>query len=127
MRKNKTISMDPKPYNLYDLKKMSNNDETFIKQTLGIFIENSEDAVKEFRKSLREQNWKKIGEVAHKILPSCRHLEADSVVPKLMEIKSKTLIDMDNEGVAQQVNETITQLNHIISAMKEEIGDSGDL
>jgi HPt (histidine-containing phosphotransfer) domain-containing protein len=127
MRKNKTISMDPKPYNLYDLKKMSNNDETFIKQTLGIFIENSEDAVKEFRKSLREQNWKKIGEVAHKILPSCRHLEADSVVPKLMEIKSKTLIEMDNEGVTQQVNETITQLNHIISAMKEEIGDSGDL
>lgn len=127
MGKNKTISMDPKPYNLYDLKKMSNNDETFIKQTLAIFIENSEDAVEEFRKCLHEQNWKKIGEVAHKILPSCRHLEADSVVPKLMEIKSKTLIDMDNEGMTQQVNETITQLNHIISAMKEEIGDSGNL
>jgi HPt (histidine-containing phosphotransfer) domain-containing protein len=115
--------MNTKPYNLYDLKKMSNNDETFIKQTLGIFIENSEDAIREFRKCLLEQNWRKIGEVAHKILPSCRHLEADSVVPKLMEIKSKTLIEMNNEGVIQQVNEAIIQLNFVIAAIKEEIGE----
>jgi HPt (histidine-containing phosphotransfer) domain-containing protein len=112
-----------KLYNLGELKKMSNNDDTFIRQTLIIFLENSEEAIAGFRKSLHERNWKTAGELAHKILPSCRHLEIDSIVSSLIEIKSKTIIESRNDCMAQKIQETISILNDVITSMREEMAD----
>jgi HPt (histidine-containing phosphotransfer) domain-containing protein len=104
---------EPMPYNLSELRKMSNNDETFVKQTLNIFIENFEDAIRVFNQSVVEENWQKIGETGHKILPSCRHLAIDSIVQNLIEIKTKTANNEDHEEIAQLVKETVQEMGDI--------------
>lgn len=109
------------PYDLSELRKMSNNDETFVKQTLNIFIENSEEAIRVFNQSLAEENWKKIGEMAHKILPSCRHLAINSIVQNLVEIKTKTIIHEDHEEIAQLVKETVEEMENVIMNMRGEL------
>ena len=110
-----------KPYDLSVLHKMSDNNEAFVKQTLEIFVQNSEDAVKELNKALHEKRWRKIGEISHKILPSCRHLEIGTVVPKLLELKSKTLYNENAEGVEKLVEDTIYELDQVTGKLKKEM------
>jgi hypothetical protein len=109
-------------YNLGSLKKMADNDEEFLRQTLGIFIQNSEKASQDLSGSLRENDWKRIGEIAHKILPSCRHLEVNSVVPRLIELKTKTLYNNDPGDPSPLVQEIIVELERVSESLKKEIG-----
>ncbi len=108
-------------YDLFDLRKMADNDEEFVSQTLKVFIENSEEAVRYFNQMLKEKNWKQIGEMAHKILPSYRHLHMNTVIPKLVEIKTRTLIDCDYRVVSKLVRETIAEIENLTDDLKNEI------
>jgi hypothetical protein len=109
-------------YNLGGLKKMADNDDEFLRQTIGIFIQNSEKASEDLSGSLRENDWKTMGEIAHKILPSCRHLEINSVVPLLIELKSKTLYSTDPGAPSSLVVEIIAELGKVSEGLKQEIG-----
>lgn len=109
-------------YNLESLRKMADNDEAFLKQTLSIFLQNSESALQDFTGSLRENDWKRVGEIAHKILPSCRHLEINSVVPLLLELKTRTLYDEKPGDVSRLVQEIIFELGRVLESLKKEIG-----
>ena len=62
---------------------------------LDTFINNSEDAIETFERLLKEKNWVQIGETAHRLLPSYRHLKIDSVIENLVNLKTLTLIEPD--------------------------------
>ncbi|MFO7924504.1 MAG: response regulator [Bacteroidales bacterium] len=113
----------PKPYSLLEIKKIADDDEAFIDQTIRIFIENSEEAVRKFKSFLKEKNWEQIGETAHKLLPSYRHLEVNSVISKLTEIKIRTLVNKDYDDVSSLVSETIGEIEKVILNLREEISN----
>ncbi len=113
--------ISPKPYNLHELHKMAGSDTSFIIQTLNLFIDNSNQAIERFRYYLNEKNWEQIGETAHKLLPSYRHLEVHHVVRKLLSIKKKTLITNDSEGVESLVEKTIVEIEKILTELRKEI------
>ncbi len=113
--------MNPRPYDLYELKKMAGNDAGFINQTLELFIENSENAVKSFRHYLKNNDYKQIGETAHKILPSYRHLEVDSVIPGLTELKTRTLVNKDPGDIDDLVYDTIKEIESLIVMLRGEM------
>jgi PAS domain S-box-containing protein len=112
--------LTPKPYDLSDLRKMSNYNDQLVKNMISTFIENSENALQSFEKNLSEENWKEIGETAHKILPSYRHLAIDKVVQKLVDIKNKTLVKPDYESVPNLANECMQEISTIMIQLKEE-------
>ncbi len=112
---------NPRPYNLFELKKIAGDDEDFVKHTLQIFIENSEEAVINLRKFLKEEKWKQAGETAHKILPSFRHLEVNTVVSKLVEIKTRTLVYGDNMEIANLINDVVSEIENVLADMREEL------
>jgi HPt (histidine-containing phosphotransfer) domain-containing protein len=109
-----------KGYSLHELNRMSTGNEGFLNHALGIFIESSEEAIDNFRKFLEEKNWKKIRDTAHKILPSYRHLEVKSVIPRLVEINTKVLADKTVE-VSQIVNEVIAEMEALITEIKKDL------
>jgi hypothetical protein len=111
-----------KPYKLDELIKISENDSFFVNQALKIFIENSEEAVRNFGQMLEEENWEQIGETAHRILPSYRHLEVETVIPKLVRLKNKSITDRDPGVMSKLINETISEINNVIIYMKNELG-----
>jgi PAS domain S-box-containing protein len=119
--------MSPKSYNLFDLKKMANYDESFIIQALNTFISNAKLAVVNLKHYLEEEDWIEIGETAHRILPSFKHLEVDKVIPKLIELKTKTIIDHDYYNIRELVLETIQEIQKVIEDMKKEISSLNDL
>jgi PAS domain S-box-containing protein len=113
--------MNPRPYDLYELKRMAGNDADFINQTLELFIENSENAIKSFKHYLRKNDYKQIGETAHKILPSYRHLEVDSVIPGLTELKTRTLVDKEPGDIGDLVYDTIKEIESLIVMLRGEM------
>lgn len=112
--------ISPKSYNLEELRKMTSNKGAMINM-LNTFIENSENTSENFRQFLKDENWKQIGEAAHKILPSFRHLEVHSITSDLTKIKTKTLIDSDYKTVPELVKEVIKEMGKIVLELKQEI------
>ncbi len=112
--------ISPKPYNLEELKKMVGNKEGMINM-LNTFIENSENTIQKFQQYLQDKNWAQIGESAHKILPSFRHLEAHEITSELTEIKTKTLINPDYKTVPGLLNKTIEAMQQLNVQLKSEL------
>jgi PAS domain S-box-containing protein len=108
-------------YDLNELREMSGNNQEFINKMLTTFIENSEDALEDFRKLLPKGKWKELGEAAHKILPSYRHLKVNHIVKLLEEIKVKTLIDKEYNKIPILVNSAIAEIEEILPRLKSEI------
>lgn len=113
--------LSPKPYDLTELVQMSGNDKAFKVKMLGTFIRNTENAIRNFQKYLQEENWEQIGETAHKILPSYRHLRAEYMVDKLMELKSRTLLFPDYISVPPLLMQTIKDMKNFVHRLQNEI------
>ena len=86
-----------------------------------IFIENSERSIEQMEELIEKERWQQIGETAHRILPSLRHLQVENVVKKLLEIKEITLPDQDYEAVPELVKSTVQELKSIIEELKTEL------
>jgi hypothetical protein len=108
-------------YDLKELRKITRNDSSLLANMLGIFIKNCQDGIRDLNQYLREENWKNIGETAHKILPSFRHLEVHSVVNDLVKIKEKTIITGDYRGVPELVSGVIDSMSRIVTLLKAEL------
>jgi signal transduction histidine kinase/CheY-like chemotaxis protein len=111
----------PKPYNLTELKRMTEGDQKLVRQMLVTFIENSENSIYILNQLLKERNWKQIKETAHKILPSYQHLEVESVVMKLIDLKTKNLIYLKYDTVKQLVNSTIEEIGKVVKELRKEL------
>jgi hypothetical protein len=88
---------------------------------LEVFIRNSEDGINAFRKHVELKDWLNIGETAHKLISSYRHLELVAIVGKLINIKDKALSGADNEDLPELVDDLILSMEEIIDALRLEI------
>lgn len=100
---------------------MANNNQEFMNRMINMFIRNSENAIEEFNILLPQKKWQEIGEAAHKILPSYRHLKVDHIVTLLTQIKVKTLVDQDYNEVPSLLNSANEQIEALIPELKKEI------
>jgi len=108
-------------YNLSELKKMANGNQAFINNMLITFIENTENTIHLFNQFLQTKDWEHIGEAAHKILPSYRHLEVEEVASKLYELKVKTIVEKSFEEVPGLVQETIKEMENLIKELRNQL------
>lgn len=111
----------PKKYDLSELVKMANDDKDFINSMLDTFIDNSESTIHLFKKYLKDENWVEIGETAHKILPSYKHLKINDVVSKLNEIKKLTLINQNYKDIPELTKRTVNLMKTISEDLKKEM------
>jgi HPt (histidine-containing phosphotransfer) domain-containing protein len=119
------INNDGKPagllYNLSDLQKMSGNSDGFLNHAISIFIKSSEEATADLRKHLENEEWIKIREVAHKILPSYRHLEVNAVIPLLVELNNRINHDEEKANTPLLVNEIIREIETLLIELQKEL------
>lgn len=110
-----------KSYNLDELEKMAGSDRDFVNQMLVTFIDNTENTIHIIPQLLKDRDWEQIGETAHKILPSYRHLEIEDIVSHLDELKTKTLINPDYKQVPALVESIIEKMKQLVIELKQEI------
>jgi len=100
-------------YDLSLLKKLSNNDETFIVDMINTFRRTAGPIVERMEKLMAGKRYEALGREAHKFIPGVsflgiKHLEADLVK---IEENSKTGSDLDQmEDLVFQVKKKVAEL-----------------
>lgn len=108
-------------YDLSELIRMADGNQQFVNDMLVTFIENTENTVHLFKQFLKEQNWKQIGETAHKIIPAYKHLQVNSVVEMLLELKDITLEKNDHKRVLELTKSIINVMEDLLNSLRKEV------
>ena len=104
--------MEPK-YDLSLLKKLSNNDETFIVDMLSTFKRTAGPIIERMEKLVAEKRYEALGREAHKFIPGVsflgiKYLESDLLI---IEENAKKGTDLDKmEGLVIQVKVKVKEL-----------------
>jgi signal transduction histidine kinase/FixJ family two-component response regulator/HPt (histidine-containing phosphotransfer) domain-containing protein len=77
------------PVDLANLYRLSGGDEQFVKEMLVTFINSTEKGLEEMIENSKTGETEKIADVAHKLLPPCRHLGAGDLTAILTEIEKR--------------------------------------
>ncbi len=90
---------------LGNLYRLSGGDEQFVKEMLVTFIESSEKGLEEMVENLGTGEEGKIADLAHKLLPPCRHLGAADLTAILTEIEKTSRVGGDIRQVERLIGE----------------------
>ncbi|MGF1585261.1 MAG: hypothetical protein ACFCUM_08070 [Bacteroidales bacterium] len=108
-------------FNLTELQKMAGNNNEFLHHAVSIFVQSSEEAAANFKKYLEQEEWLKIKEIAHKILPSFRHLEVNTVIPKLVELNNTISFTDEKAVIPALVKKIINEIKIVVKELKKEL------
>ncbi len=112
---------------LHQLKKTAAGDITFEKNILQNFRDQSFVLSKDFNVGLMSQNWKKIGEKAHKAIPSFKYFGLGQTVSLLERIEQKTLRERDFSNLhdlikqsSRRISQLVEQFDQLLDEIKNE-------
>lgn len=102
------LSAQKQQYSIAVLEEMGKGDTGFIVKMMHIFMENGLQTFIQMPQLRKAQKWDEIGDLAHKMMPAARQLEADSLLTQLKQIE---------KAAAQQ---QATELDKLISEASKE-------
>ncbi len=108
-------------YKLDDLLSATSENKGFFNTMINTFINNTQSDVKMMRHFLHEEDWKNIGEMAHKMIPSCRHLKMHQLVKQLEIIEDLCLRKKKYGTIPEKVKEFSNASSRIIEELKKEL------
>jgi signal transduction histidine kinase/DNA-binding NarL/FixJ family response regulator len=111
---------DQKGYDLSDLRKAMAGNKSHINNMLNKFISNAEKNIKLINIYLEKKQWDDLGETAHKMIPSFRHLNINHIVEILEAIEKLTLYEKNYTGIGKKVKRLTIETFSIIEALKKE-------
>ena len=99
---------------LQQLKKTAAGDKTFEKNILQNFRDQSFALSKDFNIGLTSQNWRKIGEKAHKAIPSFKYFGLGQTVAYLEKIESKALREKNFSNMHDLVKQSSLRISQLV-------------
>jgi len=117
----KTISAGSDNINLDNLYHISGGDEKFIKQMLFSFIETTKNGLKEMDKAVVTGELEYVADLAHKMLPPCRHLGAKNLYNNLKKIEESIQKKTEIESLKSLTKESIKEFESITTLLNEQI------
>ncbi|MFA8435984.1 MAG: ATP-binding protein [Marinifilaceae bacterium] len=114
-------------YDLEEIKRFTADDSDLIVQILETFVAGAQQNLELLQKELEQNNYLKIGELAHKMLSSFNQLKVIQVVPLLQELEDllhrKEHQTPDQQRVKVLVEEVINSTKPILERLKKDISD----
>ena len=83
--------MEAKLYNLDILKITTEDDNEFFVKILSTFLNNNKEMVLKMESAFEGKRLTEIGEIAHKMLGSYKHLEINSLIKPLTDLEGLTI------------------------------------
>ncbi len=108
-------------YSLEELYELADHNIPFLINMLNIFISNTPKNMDLLKKALEEEDWDGMRNMAHKIVPPCRHLHLTEIVKQLKEIEFQAKTKQNLEGMVDKVKNVVLELNHIIEKLRLEV------
>jgi len=117
----KTISAGSDNINLNNLYHISGGDEKFIKQMLVSFIETTKNGLKEMDKAVVTGELEYVADLAHKMLPPCRHLGAKNLYNNLKKIEESIQKKTEIESLKSLTKESIKEFETLARLLNAQI------
>ncbi len=110
-----------KKYDLNGLLNVSKGDAGFFNKMIYSFIQNASTGMDKILMHRDSQEWKQLGETAHKMISSFKFFKVSGLVEKLKKIEDKTLKSKGDENVNEMVDSLHAEVSEIIHNLEEEI------
>jgi HPt (histidine-containing phosphotransfer) domain-containing protein len=117
--KNKSTS--PDKINLNNLYHISGGDEQFVKQMLVTFIDTTKKGLTAMNNAVVSGKWESVADLAHKMLPPCRHLGAKDLCNCLRNIEESIQKREDIETIKLLTKESIREFETLNKILDERI------
>jgi CheY-like chemotaxis protein/HPt (histidine-containing phosphotransfer) domain-containing protein len=104
--------------NLDNLYHISGGDEKFVKQMLISFTDSTERGLKEMNKALTSGQPDQIAELAHKMLPPCRHIGAVELCDFMKKIEENIKNRADMQIIERLINDSVREFETVREEIK---------
>lgn len=111
--------------NLKNLYHISGGDEHFVEQMLISFVESTEKGLKEMLASVQAGNNDQIAELAHKLMPPCRHIGADELSANLRKIEENIKNGKDSQNINSLIDNSVKEFALIREMVLQHISKIG--
>ena len=112
---------DKELVNLHNLYHISGGDEQFIKQMLITFIESTKNGLNAMDKALATEKLEQVADLAHKMLPPCRHIGAKILYNHLNEIEESVKNNLGIKVLESLIQEARRDFESLTGILNEEI------
>ncbi len=109
-------------YDLRELERLANGDQSFIKEMVEIFIRSAQSGVKNIRLALQTEDWHTISEAAHKMAAPCKHIQADDLYADLKRLESVSVKQESQKQILElicSVEQKVERITSSLSAIME--------
>jgi PAS domain S-box-containing protein len=100
------------------LKKMSNNDKTFVDEIINSFVLNTPKTLKEIKSYIESENWLKMEEQVHKIKPTLTMIGMPKARENAVEIEMLTRSQADIKTLKRLAKEFCDSLDSALAEFK---------
>jgi HPt (histidine-containing phosphotransfer) domain-containing protein len=107
-------------YDLSMLKKLSDNDESFIKDMLQTFKRTSPPIVERMEEDIVQQKYEALGREAHKMIPGVSFLGAKELETLLITIEENTKNNTGLDNMANLVTEVRNKVHELIACFEKD-------
>ena len=111
--------------NLHNLYHISGGDEQFVKQMLVSFIDSTQKGLKEMKEAAFSGRLDSVADLAHKMLPPCRHIGAADLCNLLRKIEESMQKKTEPGSIVTLTDESIMEFESISNLLKEHITKIG--
>lgn len=108
-------------YDLSDLIAATGKNHDFFNKMINTFISNTSSGLQSIKVFLENEKWDEVGETAHKMIPSYRHLRINHLVNLLEDIEELALERKDYKTIPEKVTLLNLESIAIINKLKKEI------
>ncbi|MBA4239689.1 MAG: hypothetical protein C0448_03115 [Sphingobacteriaceae bacterium] len=103
--------------NFNELRSISNGNKKFEKDMIMIFYKSINSGLKKIEVYCQNKKWKEVSEIAHKIMPSCKHFEANNLCVRLNYFESLK----ETTPIIEELNTNLTQLKQDITNVNKQL------
>jgi CheY-like chemotaxis protein/HPt (histidine-containing phosphotransfer) domain-containing protein len=119
-----SVTADDK-ISLQNLYHISGGDEKFVKQMLLSFIDSTKKGFDEIKANMKSGQSDKIADLAHKMIPPCRHIGALKLSSLLKKIEEIIRNNTDLESLEKLTEESILEFDQVTILIEKHIAKIG--
>ncbi len=106
---------------LTSLRKMSNNDESFVQELVKSFVDKTPELLDELNAASRQEDWPLVGSLAHKLKPNLAFMGIESLKELVLTLEHNGKNGEDIQAIPALVSQLTDTVNQAIAELQEQL------
>ena len=115
-----TVESTEKLYDLSSLNQFTQNDKTALNNIIKVFIKSSNENMEALNTAAQNNDWNTVAQLAHRLIPMLKQMEAYAIVDRLIPLEDKTL-DLKAADRTVYLKTLTDQMNNLIEKLNIEL------